>query len=93
VNAFTAALGADLTAIGVGSVTVARTWPARSGRHRAPRRRAEVLVPLADLLGDEPEGLVHEQCPREQIQRPHLAFPNGARTCTTCGHATTGGTP
>ena len=90
-NAFTAALGADLTAIGVGSVALARTWPARSGRHCAPRRRAEVFVPLADLLGDEPEGLVHEQCPREQTQRPHLAHAGGARTCTTCGYATAGG--
>jgi hypothetical protein len=91
VNAFTAALGADLTAIGVGSVAVARNWPAPSVRRRAPRRRAEVLVPLADLLGDEPEGLAYEQCPREQTQRPHLAHASGGRTCTTCGYATAGG--
>jgi hypothetical protein len=50
VNAFLTAASGAVTAIGVGAVTVARSWPRSTGRHRAPRVTS-VLVPLEDLLG------------------------------------------
>ncbi|WP_439947248.1 hypothetical protein [Streptomyces sp. BBFR109] len=39
-SAFAAALAGAITAVGVGSVTVARSWPAPTGRHRATTRPA-----------------------------------------------------
>lgn len=87
-NEFASALAGAITAAGVGSVTVARSWPVPTGRHRLPRRRPAVTVPLADLLGDEPEAVQYAQCTSERIQRPHLAHADGALTCTTCGHPT-----
>lgn len=50
-NQFLAAAAGAITAVGVGAVGFARSWPGPSGRHRAPRT---ATVTLDDLLGPPP---------------------------------------
>lgn len=86
----TALTGAG-TAIGVGAVMVARSWPAPN-RHRGPRRVAELLaeaefVPLDELLTAEQEfateygdmfAPVWRHCPG------HDGAPDGGWWCPNC---------
>ena len=47
---FAAALGAAVTVMGVGAVTIARAWPASTNRHRAGRTPASPSVEALDKV-------------------------------------------
>lgn len=96
-SAFHAAVGGTLSALGVGMVMVARTWPA-PGRHRARVMDDESL--LTELLGPVEREPVHgavlaqawRYCPSCDRDEPSVLH-NEGWTCGHCFHTTTGGTP
>lgn len=79
-SAFHAAVGGTLSALGVGMVMVARTWPA-PGRHRARVMDDEAL--LTELLGPPSPyttGFEHADGP----------ISTGFADCPPCGRVTAG---
>ncbi|NEY33042.1 hypothetical protein GTU99_12715 [Streptomyces sp. PRKS01-65] len=62
---FAAALAGAVTAVGVGAVAIARSWPGASGRHRAARLASpalpatEALEKTAALCATEGRVTVH----------------------------------
>ncbi|MFE6408198.1 hypothetical protein ACFVOR_14830 [Streptomyces sp. NPDC057837] len=92
-NQFAAALAGAVTAVGVGSVVLARCWPLPTGRHPAPRPAAdtEVLRPA-----DAPERF-EAHCPAEDRPTLQIRLRPGGAMCTECRNpttaTTTGGQP
>jgi hypothetical protein len=77
---FAAAMGAAVTAVGIGSVVMARSWPVPTGRHRATRPAAEeqLLRPVEAL--DQFEAY----CPAEDRPTLQLRLRLGGTCCTEC---------
>jgi hypothetical protein len=85
VSQFAAALAGAVTAVGVGSVVLARCWPGPTGRHRAPRRAAETeLLRPVDAL-DRFEAY----CPTEDRPTLQIRLRLGGAMCAECRNPTT----
>ncbi|KMS79072.1 hypothetical protein ACH49_13515 [Streptomyces leeuwenhoekii] len=82
---FAAALAGAITAVGVGAVAVARSWPTASGRHRAPQRGAEAKL----LRPVEALDTFEAYCPAEDRPTLQLRLRLGGSVCTECRLPTT----
>lgn len=79
---FAAALGAAITAVGVGGVLIARSWPAPAGRHRA-------TADISLLRPVEAVDQIEAHCPVQDRNTLHLRLATGGLICTECRHTTT----
>lgn len=80
------ALAGALTAVGVGSVSLARSWPQpRRGRHRATRQAGKEFVPLDELLRPiEALDQFEAHCPIEDRPTLQVRLRLGGALCTEC---------
>ncbi|MGW2933979.1 hypothetical protein ACWDA7_19495 [Streptomyces sp. NPDC001156] len=86
-SAYLTALTGLGTAVAVGLVAVARTWPHPSGRHRARRAadtswRRPLLRPQEAMANDV------AWCPAERRTTMHAFLRLGGRQCWDCRHIT-----
>ena len=81
---FAAALAGAVTAVGVGSVVLARYWPGPTGRHRAPRHPETAMLRPVDAL-DRFEAY----CPTEDRPTLQIRLQLGGAMCAECRNPTT----